>query len=83
VSQTHRGPVIITLSQYAEGDHQKNITHSPAQLKDYGCIIFDIELDTPLKLGGHNAMITPCGFAIPISYKSGFMNIPMHLFIDQ
>jgi hypothetical protein len=49
------------MNQYAEGKYQENTIHSPAQLEDYGCTVSD----TPLKFGGHQAIITPCGFASP------------------
>jgi hypothetical protein len=65
------------MNQFAKGKQQKNTIHSPAQLEDYGCTVSD----TPLKLGGHQAIITQCGFAIQFVLQERIdadANAPIH-----
>jgi hypothetical protein len=66
VNQTRKG---LVINPNAEGKQQKNTKHSPARLEDHGCIV----LDTALKLGEYQAIITSCGFAIPMLYKNALI----------
>jgi hypothetical protein len=79
-NQTHEGSAFITMCQCAESKQQQKTFHSPSQLEDSGCIVFN----TLLKLDGHQVNnITLYGFPVPIWHKNCLMKIPMHLCIDQ
>jgi hypothetical protein len=70
--ETHRGPAIIILHQYAHYGKGHTI-HSAGQLRAFGNLVHD----APRRHGGQQRVITPDGYHIPLSYRSGLPHMDM------
>jgi hypothetical protein len=64
--QTHRGPAIVFMHQYA-GYGKGHTIHSTAQIRAFGTQVHD----TPRSQGGQQRIITSEGYHAPLSYRSG------------
>jgi hypothetical protein len=69
---THRGPAIVILHQYANYGNGHTI-HSSSQLRAFGTLVHDL----PRRNGGLQRLITPDGYHIPLSYRSGLPYMDM------
>ena len=72
VVDTHRGPAIAILHQYAHYG-KGNTIHSSAQMRDFGIEVHD----APRRHGGQQRLITPDGYHIPLSYRDGLPILAM------
>jgi hypothetical protein len=79
VTQTHEGPDVIAMNQYAKSRQEEKTIHLPAELEDYDCVVSN----TLMKLESHQGNIKLCGFAIPIWHKNDLMKIPMYRLTDK
>ena len=70
--QTHRGPAIVILHQYAHYGKGHTI-HSASQLRAFGTLVHE----APRCLGGQQRLVTPDGYHIPLSYRSGLPHMDM------
>jgi hypothetical protein len=64
--QTHRGPVIVIMHQYANYGKGHTI-HSATQLRSFGVLVHE----APRRHGGLQHVITPCSYHILLSYRAG------------
>jgi hypothetical protein len=76
--QTHRGPVIIIMHQYANYGKGHTI-HSATQLRSFGALVHE----APRRHGGLQRVITPCGYHIPLSYRAGLPYLDMSVPSDS
>ena len=79
VVQTHIGPVILIMHQYAYLGKGKTI-HSPGQMEHYGIDVNDKSLKVK---GGKQRIITLDGYGIPLTFQDGFLKLPMHASNDE
>jgi hypothetical protein len=79
VVQTHRGPVIAIVHQYALLGKGASI-HSPAQMEWYKNDINDISIHVP---GGMQRIKTLKGYSIPLSIKEGITRLDIRPYTDQ
>lgn len=77
VAQSHSGPVIVILHQYALHGHGKSI-HSFGQLEAYKNVD-----DCSLKVGGKQCIRTIDGYCFPIDIINGLAFTPMKPFTDE
>jgi hypothetical protein len=70
--QTHLGPAIVFLNQYA-GKEEGHTIHSTAQIWAFSTQAHD----SPQSQGGQQCIITPEGNHIPLSYRSDLPYINM------
>jgi hypothetical protein len=70
--QTHRGPAIVFMHQYAHYGKGHTI-HSTAQIRSFGTQVHD----SPRSQGGQQRLITSEGYHIPLSYRSGLPYMDM------
>jgi hypothetical protein len=74
----HRGPAIVLLHQCA--NYRKGHTiHSSSQLRAFGAVVHD----TPRNYGGSQRLITPDGYHVPLSCRSGLPCMDMRPPNDQ
>ena len=74
VITTHLGPVCAIMHQYA--CHDKGYTiHSCVQMEHYGLDVNDRAFSTK---GGCQAITTPDGYVIPLSFQNGLPYLDMH-----
>jgi hypothetical protein len=76
--QTHRGPAIVFMHQYA-GYGKGHTIHSTAQIRAFGTQVHD----TPRSQGGQQRIITSEGYHIPLSYRSGLPYMDMRPPTDE
>ena len=69
---THLGPIIVILNQYANYGKGHTI-HSSGQLRSFGTLVHE----APRSNGGSQRIITPDGYHIPLSYRSGLPYMDM------
>ena len=60
------GPIMCYFHQYAYHANGHTI-HSKVQLMDYGNVVDD----SPIKLGGTQKIVTPCGITMPLDVSRG------------
>jgi hypothetical protein len=71
-AQTHWGPAIVFMHQYA-GYRKGHTIHSTAQIRAFGTQVHD----APRSQGGQQRLITSEGYHIPLSYRSGLLYMDM------
>jgi hypothetical protein len=69
---THRGPAVVILNQYANYGKGHTI-QSASQLRAFGTLVHE----APRNNGGLQRLITPDGYHIPLSYRSGLPYMDM------
>jgi hypothetical protein len=70
--ETHLGPAIVILHQYANYGKGHTI-HSSAQLRSFGTLVHE----APRSNSGLQRIITPDGYHIPLCYRSGLPYMDM------
>ena len=75
---THLGPAIVIMNQYANYGKGHTI-HSSGQFRSFGTLVHE----APRSSGGLQRIITPDGYHIPLSYRSGLPYMDMRPPTDE
>lgn len=80
VAESHKGPVIIIMNQYAQGRGDTDTTiHSSRQMEAWGCKV----MDTSKQAGGRQALITPDRYGFPLAMRQGLPYLDMRPYTDK